>query len=327
MKTRTLGSSGLTVSALGLGCMSMSDFYVDSGDEKESIAVIHRAVDDGCTFLNTADIYGPFTNEALLGKAIAGRREQVVLATMFGQVRLDDGTFVGINGKPEYVRAACEASLQRLGVDHIDLYTQHRVDPSVPIEETVGTMAELVKAGKVRYLGLSEAAPSTIRRAHATHPIAALQTEYSLFARDPEQDILPTLRELGIGFVAYAPLGRGLLTGRWRKPEDLAPEDYRHLDPRFQDENLKRNLAAVAEIEDIARAKGCTPTQLALAWALAQGEDIVPIFGTRRTRYLAENLAALNVELTVEELERLDSAAPLGATAGDRYADMSAVNR
>lgn len=327
MDTHYLGTDRLAVSALGLGCMSMSDFYSDPGDEQESIEVIHRALDKGCVFLNTADIYGPFTNEKLIGKAIADRREQVVLATMFGQVRREDGSFVGINGRPEYVRTACDASLQRLGVDHIDLYFQHRVDSTVPIEETIGAMAELVQAGKVRHLGLSEAAPDTIRRAHVTHPITALQTEYSLWSRGPEDEILPTLRELGIGFVAYSPLGRGFLTGRFQKAEDLPEDDYRRNDPRFQGENFQRNLNVVAKVHEIAREKGYTPSQLALAWVLAQGEDIVPIFGTKRLRYLEENLAAVDVTVTADDLLRIDEVAPRGFTAGDRYADMSTVNR
>lgn len=327
MDTHYLGADRLAVSALGLGCMSMSDFYSDPGDEQESIEVIHRALDKGCVFLNTADIYGPFTNEKLVGKAIADRREQVVLATMFGQVRREDGSFVGINGRPEYVRTACDASLQRLGVDHIDLYFQHRVDSTVPIEETIGAMAELVQAGKVRHLGLSEAAPDTIRRAHVTHPITALQTEYSLWSRGPEDEILPTLRELGIGFVAYSPLGRGFLTGRFQKAEDLPEDDYRRNDPRFQGENFQRNLNVVAKVHEIAREKGCTPSQLALAWVLAQGKDIVPIFGTKRLRYLDENLAAVDVTVTADDLLRIDEVAPRGFTAGDRYADMSTVNR
>lgn len=327
MNVRYLGPDRLAVSALGLGCMSMSDFYSDPGDEQESIDVIHRALDKGCIFLNTADIYGPFTNEMLIGKAIAGRRDEVVLATMFGQVRREDGSFVGINGKPEYVRAACDASLQRLGVDHIDLYFQHRVDPTIPIEETVGAMAELVQVGKVRHLGLSEAAPDTIRRAHATHQITALQTEYSLWARDPEDEILPTVREFSIGFVAYSPLGRGFLTGRFQKSEDLPEDDYRRNDPRFQGENCQRNLNVVAKVHEIAVEKGCTPSQLAIAWVLAQGDDIVPIFGTKRLRYLEENLSAVDITLTADDLSRIDEVAPMGFTAGDRYADMSTVNR
>jgi aryl-alcohol dehydrogenase-like predicted oxidoreductase len=326
MQTRYLGPDRLAVSAIGLGCMGMSEFY-GTGDEQESIAVIHRALDLGCNFLDTADMYGPFTNEQLVGKAIAGRRDEAVLATKFGNERREDGSWVGINGRPEYVRAACDASLRRLGTDHIDLYYQHRVDPTVPIEETVGAMAELVREGKVRHLGLSEAAPDTIRRAHAVHPITALQTEYSLWSRDPEDEILPTVRELGIGFVAYSPLGRGFLTGRWQRPEDVPADDFRHNHPRFQGENFQRNLDVVAKVREIAEEKGCTPAQLALAWVLAQGEDIVPIPGTKRIQYLEENLAALDVTLTPEDLARIEKVAPKGFTAGNRYADMSTVNR
>ena len=298
-------------------------------DDAESIATIHRAIDLGITLLDTADIYGPFTNERLVGQAVADRRERVVLATKFGNVRKPDGTFVGVNGRPEYVRQACDASLARLGVAHIDLYYQHRVDRSVPIEETVGAMAELVRAGKVRYLGLSEAAPVTIRRAHGTHPISALQTEYSLWSRDPEDEILPTCQELGIGFVAYSPLGRGFLSGQIRRYEDLAPDDWRRSNPRFQGENFTKNLELVARIEQLARAKRCTPSQLALAWVLAQGEDIVPIPGTKRVRYLEENAGAAAIALSAADLEAIDTAFPKGATAGDRYAagGMAAVNR
>jgi aryl-alcohol dehydrogenase-like predicted oxidoreductase len=326
MQTRYLGPDRLAVSAIGLGCMGMSEFY-GAGDERESIEVIHRALDLGCTFLDTADMYGPFTNERLVGRAIAGRRDEAVLATKFGNERREDGSWVGINGRPEYVRAACDASLQRLGTDHIDLYYQHRVDPTVPIEETVGAMAELVREGKVRHLGLSEAAPDTIRRAHAVHPITALQTEYSLWSRDPEDEILPTVRELGIGFVAYSPLGRGFLTGRWQRPEDVPADDFRHNHPRFQGENFQRNLDVVAKVREIAEEKGCTPAQLALAWVLAQGEDIVPIPGTKRIQYLEENLAALDITLTPDDLARIEKVAPKGFTAGNRYADMSTVNR
>ncbi|MDO9306771.1 MAG: aldo/keto reductase, partial [Mesorhizobium sp.] len=292
MDTRTLGSQGLEVSVLGLGCMGMSEFY-GGRDEGEAVATIHRALELGVTFLDTADMYGPFTNEVLVGKAIADRRDQVVLATKFANVRGENGEYLGIRGDAEYVRQACDASLKRLGLDHIDLYYQHRVDPNTPIEETVGAMADLVKAGKVRYLGLSEAAPETIRRAHAVHPISALQTEYSLWSREPEEDILPTVRELGIGYVAYSPLGRGFLTGQIRSIEDLAEDDYRRNAPRFLGENFQKNLDLVAEIQTMAREKGCTPAQLALAWLLAQGEDIVPIPGTKKRARLEENLGAM----------------------------------
>jgi aryl-alcohol dehydrogenase-like predicted oxidoreductase len=326
MQTRTLGS-GLTVSALGLGCMGMSDFYGPS-DEAQGIAVIHRALDLGLTFLDTADMYGPFTNEELVGRAIAGRRDEVVLATKFGIRRdPDDPAKRSIEGSPAYVREACEASLRRLGVDHIDLYYQHRVDTTVPIEETVGAMAGLVAAGKVRYLGLSEAAPDTIRRAHAVHPISALQSEYSLWTRDPEDGALETLSELGIGLVAYSPLGRGFLTGEIRSLDDLAPDDFRRNSPRFQGENFARNLELVARVGELAAEKGVTPGQLALAWVLNQGPDIVPIPGTKRRRFLEENVAAAAAELTPSDLARLDEAAPKGAAAGDRYPDMSTVNR
>jgi len=328
MEKRALGKQGLMVSAIGLGCMGMSEFY-GPADENESIATIQRALDAGVTFLDTADVYGPFKNERLVGKAIRGRRDEVVLATKFGNQRGEDGGWLGVNGRPEYVQSACDASLARLGVDFIDLYYQHRVDTSVPIEDTVGAMAELARAGKVRFLGLSEAAPGTIRRAHATHPITALQTEYSLWTRDPEDEVLATVRELGIGFVAYSPLGRGFLTGRFRGPEDFLEGDYRPNSPRFQGENLEKNKELVARIEAIASTLGVTPGQLALAWLLAQGPDIVPIPGTKRLRYLEENLAALGVRLTPAVLAKLDQAAPRGATAGARYpeAAMRVINR
>jgi aryl-alcohol dehydrogenase-like predicted oxidoreductase len=326
MQKRTLGSEGLEVSAQGLGCMGMSEFY-GTADEGEAIATIQRAIDLGITLFDTADMYGPFTNERLLGRAIAGRRDEVVIATKFGNERSEDGAFLGINGKPEYVHRACDASLERLGVDHIDLYYQHRVDKTVPIEETVGAMAELVDQGKVRHLGLSEASPETIRRASAVHPITALQTEYSLWTRDPEDEVLPTVRELGIGFVAYSPLGRGFLSGRITGPDDLAENDFRRRNPRFQRENLQRNLELVDRVREIAAEKGVEPGQLALAWLLHQGADIVPIPGTKRRRYLEENAAADAIELTSEELERIDEAAPAGATAGDRYPDMSTIDR
>ena len=326
MERRRLGSQGLEVSAEGLGCMGMSEFYGPT-DETEAIATIHRALALGVDFLDTADIYGPFTNEWLVGRALAGRRHEVVLATKFGNERREDGSWVGVNGRPEYVRSACEASLARLGVDHIDLYYQHRVDKTVPIEETVGAMATLVGEGKVRYLGLSEASPATIRRAHAVHPITALQTEYSLWSRDPEQAVLPAVRELGIGFVAYSPLGRGFLAGRFRSPEDLRDEgDFRHRHPRFQDDNLTRNLELLGRLEEIARGKGVTPAQLALAWVLHQGADVVPIPGTKKRRYVEENVAAAAIELSDDELARLDEALPLGATAGQRYADMKTID-
>jgi len=326
METRTLGPD-LTVSALGLGCMGMSEFY-GTADEAEAVEVIHRALDLGCTFLDTADMYGPFTNEQLVGKAIDGRRDEVVLATKFGNERRPDGSRVGVNGKPDYVRSACDASLQRLGVDVIDLYYQHRVDPSVPIEDTVGAMAELVEAGKVRYLGMSEAAPETLRRGHATHRITALQTEYSLWTRDAEDNgVLETCSELGIGFVAYSPLGRGFLTGQITSIDDLEEGDFRRHNPRFQGDNFHKNLDLVEKVREIASEKRCTPGQLALAWLLAQGEDIVPIPGTKRIRYLEENLEAVGVELTQDDLARIDAVAPRGAAAGDRYPDMSPVHR
>jgi aryl-alcohol dehydrogenase-like predicted oxidoreductase len=327
MERRALGGQGLTVSAMGLGCMGMSEFY-GTGDEAESIATIHRALELGIDFLDTADMYGPFTNEKLVGKAIRDRRDRVVLATKFGNARGENGEFLGVRGDPEYVRQACDASLRRLGVDHVDLYYQHRVDPTVPIEETVGAMAELVRAGKVRYLGLSEAAPETIRRAHATHPISALQTEYSLWTRDVEENgVLDTVRELGIGFVAYSPLGRGFLTGRFQRFEDLPEDDYRRRNPRFQGENFGRNLDLVRSVEEMAEERGVTPSQLALAWVMAQGEDVVPIPGTKRRTYLEQNAAAADLRLSPDDLARLDAAFPVGATAGERYPDMSTVHR
>jgi aryl-alcohol dehydrogenase-like predicted oxidoreductase len=326
VKQRTLGAD-LTVSALGLGCMGMSEFY-GSGDESEAIATIHRALDLGVDFLDTADMYGPFTNEVLVGRAIKGRRDEVVLATKFGNERLEDGTYVRVNGRPEYVRAACDASLQRLGVDTIDLYYQHRVDPNTPVEDTWGAMKELVDAGKVRHLGISEAAPATIRRAHGVHPVTAVQTEYSLWTRDPEEDgVFDTVRELGIGFVAYSPLGRGFLSGEIRSIDDLAENDFRRRNPRFQGENFAKNLELVDRVRQIAEEKGVTPSQLALAWVLHQGDDIVPIPGTKRVKYLEENAAAADITLTPEDLARIDEAAPVGSTAGERYPDMSSVHR
>ncbi|HEX2237412.1 MAG TPA: aldo/keto reductase [Gammaproteobacteria bacterium] len=319
MQQRKLGTQGLTVSALGLGCMGMSDFY-GSRDDQESIATIHRALELGVSMLDTADMYGPFTNEELVGRAIKGRREDVVIATKFGIVRdPSDASIRGINGKPEYVRSACVASLKRLGVDFIDLYYQHRVDPETPIEDTVGAMAELVSTGKVRYIGLSEAGPDTLCRAHGVHPISALQTEYSLWSRDPEDEILDVCRELGIGFVAYSPLSRGFLTGQIQHFEDLPEGDYRRQSPRFQGDNFQRNLNLVSRVEEMAKEKGCTPSQLALAWVLAQGPDIVPIPGTKRRKYLEQNVAALDVHLSDADLKRLDEVAPRGAVAGARY--------
>ncbi len=328
MKTRRLGSQGLTVSTLGLGCMGMSDFYAGR-DDAESLATIHRALDLGVTFLDTADAYGQGRNEELVGRAVRERSDWVVVATKFGNVRNPDGSFKGVDGRPAYVRQACEASLKRSGLEVIDLYYQHRVDPTIAIEETVGAMADLVKAGKVKYLGLSEAAPDTIRRAHAVHPITALQTEYSLWTRDPEDEILAVLRELGIGFVPYSPLGRGFLTGQFRSAADIAEGDYRRTTPRFQGENLDANLVLVDAIAELARDKGCTTAQVALAWVLAQGDDIVPIPGTKRRSYLEQNLGALDVVLTADDLARLDRALPRGAAAGTRYpaAQMQAVHR
>jgi aryl-alcohol dehydrogenase-like predicted oxidoreductase len=326
MRSRKLGTVGPEVSEIGLGAMGMSEYYGRS-DEGEAITTIHRALDLGVTFIDTADSYGPFTNERLVGRAIADRRDQVVLATKFGNVRNERGERLGVRGDAEYVRQACDGSLQRLGVDHIDLYYQHRVDPSTPIEETVGAMAELVQAGKVRHLGLSEAAPATVRRAQAVHPISALQTEYSLWSRDPEDEILPTVRELGIGFVAYSPLGRGFLSGRVRSVEDLDPDDFRRSNPRFQGENLRRNLDLVDRVREIAAEKGVTPAQLALAWVLSRGDDVVPIPGTKHVAYLEENLGAVEVTLEPGDLDRLEQVFPKGAAAGERYPDMSTVNR
>jgi aryl-alcohol dehydrogenase-like predicted oxidoreductase len=325
MKQRTLGNA-LTVSAIGLGCMGMSEFYGTHNDE-QSIDTIHRALDLGCNFLDTADMYGPFTNERLIGRAIRGIRDQVVVATKFGNERRADGSWVGINGRPDYLKQSCDGSLQRLGVDHIDLYYQHRVDTTVPIEETVGAMADLVRAGKVRCIGLSEAAPATIRRAHAVHRITALQTEYSLWSREPEDEILPTVRELGIGFVAYSPIGRGFLSGRIRTIDDLEPDDYRRNSPRFKDENFAKNLEVVKRVEEIAKRRGVTPAQFALAWLLRRGDDIVPIPGSRTIAHVEENIAAANIELSQEDLDRIDEVAPKGVAAGDRYPSMANVNR
>jgi aryl-alcohol dehydrogenase-like predicted oxidoreductase len=326
MEQRRLGTEGLAVSAEGLGCMGMSEFYGD-GDEAESIATIGRALELGVTLLDTADIYGLGANEQLVGRAIEGRRDEVLLATKFGIVRDPDGTGRGVSGRPEYVLRACDASLRRLGVEHIDLYYQHRVDPDVPIEETVGAMASLVDAGKVRYLGLSEAAAETIRRAHRVHPISALQSEYSLWTRDVEEEVLPTLRELDIGLVAYSPLGRGFLTGRFTSPDDFPEGDFRRDNPRFQGENFSANLRLVERVNELAREHNCTPGQLALAWVLHRGEDVVPIPGTKRRAYLEENVEATELELTEEDLDRLDEAAPPGVAAGERYADMSPIGR
>ena len=326
MKTRRLGTQGLETSALGLGCMGMSEFY-GTADEGEAIATIHRALELGVNFLDTADAYGPFKNERLVGRAIKGRRDEVVLATKFGNVRTEQGERLGIRGDREYVLSACDASLERLGTDHIDVYYQHRVDPNTPIEETVGAMAELVEQGKVRYLGLSEAASETIRRAHAVHPISALQTEYSLWSRDVEDQILPAIRELRIGLVAYSPLGRGFLSGRIRSADDLEEGDFRRDNPRFQGENFQKNLELVERVEELAAAKGCTAAQIALAWVVVQGDDMVPIPGTTRVRNLEANVAVLDVELTDEDLRDLEAVFPKGAAAGDRYADMSPINR
>jgi len=328
MEQRKLGTQGLVVSAQGLGCMGMSDFY-GQRNEVESIATIHRALELGVTLLDTADMYGPFTNEKLLGTAIKGKRNKVIIATKFGIVRTADPDYRGVCGRPEYVRSSCDASLLRLGLDHIDLYYQHRVDPDVAIEETVGAMADLVTAGKVRFIGLSEAGVQTIRRAHAVHPITALQTEYSLWSRDPEDEVLPTLRELGIGFVAYSPLGRGFLTGQITSPDDFAPDDYRRLSPRFQGENFAKNLELVERIKAIAQRKGITAGQLALAWVMAQGDDIVPIPGTKRRKYLEENVTAVQVEISVDELAEIAEALPRGAASGERYpaASITTINR
>ena len=327
MRTRTLGREGLSVSTIGLGCMGMSEFYGDA-DEAESIATIHRALDLGVTFLDTADMYGPFTNEQLVGRALRGRRDSAVIATKFANVRGAKGEFLGIRGDAAYVKQACDASLQRLGVDHIDLYYQHRVDTTVPIEETVGAMAELVQAGKVRYLGLSEAAPPTIRRAHAVHPISALQTEYSLWTRDVETNsVLDTVRELGIGFVAYSPLGRGFLTGQFQKFEDIPENDFRRRNPRFQGDNFQKNIDLVRVVEDIANRLNATSAQIALAWVMTRGTDVVPIPGTKRVKYLEQNVAAVNVELSRDDLDRLDATFPVGAAQGERYPDMSSVHK
>src|SRR5512144_245386 len=322
MEQRRLGSQGLAVSALGLGCMGMSDFYTGR-DDVESVATIHRTLDLGITFLDTSDVYGPFTNERLVGHAIADRRDRVVLATKFGNVRSPDGAWLGVNGRPEYIHAACDASLERLGVEHIDLYYQHRVDPTVPIEGTVGALADLVRVGKGRFIGLSEAAPATIRRAHAIHPVTAVQTEYSLWTRDPEDGLLAVCRELGIGFVAYSPLGRGFLTGQIKKFDDLEPDDWRRHSPRFQGENFTKNLGLVEHITRIAQAKGVTAGQLALAWVLSRGDDIVPIPGTKRRTYLEENVRAADIRFTADELAEIDRIAPAGVASGPRYNEAS----
>ncbi|MDI3234142.1 aldo/keto reductase [Exiguobacterium antarcticum] len=325
MNKRIIGKSTLEVGAIGLGCMGMSEFYGGS-DEQESIHTIHKALDLGITLLDTADMYGVGKNEILVGKAIAGRRSEAIVATKFGSVRNENGDFLGVSGRPEYVKSACEASLKRLGIDEIDLYYQHRVDPNVPIEETIGAMAELVQEGKVRYIGMSEAAASTIRRAHAIHPITAVQTEYSLWSRDVEDEILPTCRELGIGFVPYSPLGRGFLTGQIQKFDDFAADDFRRFLPRFQGENFNKNLVLVDYIKELAEQKECKPSQLALAWLLAQGEDIIPIPGTKRVSYLKENSGAVDVQLTTQDLQRINEIAPKGIAIGERYGNMGGLN-